>query len=251
VNVIDDDSATSRPERLRASVEVLNRRCSELSHEVESVAQFRRSAPFRDAGWPIEVVCGITVLAFLAEFCAALLLSERISALDAAPRDVSIAILAACGIGLSAFAGETLHRGRVDRSYRAGRVLGVAAVGAIGLIIIAVEWARHLAAAYVATPRPHGFEFDGVTIGVAALVVLLAPGIAFAHRERWSTMTTRHRAWRLQRRLRAHERRRNARYDELIALRSQRRTPSATVRYDAADESAVRPKPSVSGSAFP
>ncbi|HEY6236153.1 MAG TPA: hypothetical protein VIW69_13725 [Candidatus Elarobacter sp.] len=192
---------------------------------MEAVARFRRAAPLRDAGWPIEVVCGITALAFVAEFFAALLLSERISALDAAPRDVSIAILAACGIGLSAFAGEAIHRGRIDRSYRTGRVLGVAAVGAVGLVIIAVEWARHLAAMYAAAPRSRGFELDGVTIGVVALVVLLAPGIAFAHRERWSTMTSRRRAWKLQRQLRAHERRRNDWYDELIALRPQRRTP--------------------------
>lgn len=241
----DDDNTTSRSERLRASVEALNRRCSELSQDFEALLRFRQSTPLREAGWPIEVVCGITVLAFVADFFAILLLSERISALAPAPRGVSIAILTACGIGLSAFAGEAIHRGSVNRSYHTRRVLGVAAVGAFGLSIIALEWGRHLAAAY-AVPRSPGFELDGVTIGVAALVLLLAPAITFAHRERWSAMTSRRRAWKLQRELRAHERRRNARYEELNALPPQRRTPAANIRYDAADKDSARPAVGVS-----
>ncbi len=245
----DNDDRALRSEYLQASVAALNCQCSELSQEFAAAASFRRSTPSRDEGWAIELISGISILAFLADLFAALLLSERISVLDAAQRNVSIAIVIACGIGLSAFAGEAIHRGRVDRSYRASHALGIVAVGAVGLVIIAVEWGLHIGPS--AVPHSHGFELDGVTIGVAVLVVLLAPGIAFAHRERWSTMTSRRRAWKLRQTLRACERCRDKRYDELITLQSQLRVTHPTVRYDAVDNSVPQRKPSPRRSASP
>lgn len=246
---VDDTSA--RLHRVRGSIDALNRRCAQSSQELEAVVSLRRSAPSSDAGWPIELVCAVTLLALAAESVALWLLSEPGSALKPTARGATVALLASCGVGLSALAGEAMHRGRVDRAYRAKRVMWLVGAGTAMLLALTVRWGWRFAGVYAGGSNSRGVELDGVVIGAVALVLLLAPGIAFAHRERWSMMAARRRSRRLQRTLRADERRRDKRYDEWVTLRSQLRVLPGSVRYDSAGDTPAAIRPGVGGTASP
>jgi uncharacterized membrane protein YidH (DUF202 family) len=213
---------------------------------LSAVAGLRHSTPARDAGWPIEAVFAIIILAFFAEYVTVFFLTGGMSGLGGVAGPSAVAIVTACGVGLSGLAGEAIHRRRVDRKYRAKRMLTVIAAGIVVLAVAAAEWSRRLAIARLAAPEPNKAELDGVTMGAAALIVVLVPGIVLAHRERWSTMTTRRRVRHLQHVLRAHERRRDERYDEWVALRVRLRGRYHMLQSHSADDPAARPRPAKS-----